>query len=252
MGGRVNITSLFPARRTGSRGGRGRRVAGGINRSVDTGLHRPSSRVEPAGRCGRSGWRGRLVDMAAAAIDVTDLHKSYGRKPAVSGVTFSVAEGEIFGILGPNGAGRSGTRSGSAGRAGPAGTRDPRHHRAGSYRGDHPIAGGQAEFDDRVGDRARRPGSPTRSGQPGRGASLGPRSDPTAAHPRLAAGSASSAGGGMVDREFDPGSATDHGSGPAVARRDRGNDSSGGPGVVGQRGQTRICPTGRGDAVFHE
>ena len=43
------------------------------------------------------------------AIEVVDLAKSYGRNHAVAGVSFTVAEGEIFAILGPNGAGKSTT-----------------------------------------------------------------------------------------------------------------------------------------------
>lgn len=41
------------------------------------------------------------------AISVENIVKRYGEFEAVKGITFDVADGEIFGLLGPNGAGKS-------------------------------------------------------------------------------------------------------------------------------------------------
>ena len=46
---------------------------------------------------------------AAAAVAVTDLSKSYGAVQVVCGLSFTVNAGEIFGILGPNGSGKTTT-----------------------------------------------------------------------------------------------------------------------------------------------
>src|SRR5271156_4618596 len=43
------------------------------------------------------------------AVQIEHLRKTYGPLVAVDDVSFSVGEGEIFGILGPNGAGKTTT-----------------------------------------------------------------------------------------------------------------------------------------------
>jgi len=50
---------------------------------------------------------GNRNNAAPAAIVVENIVKRYGDFEAVKGVSFSVADGEIFGLLGPNGAGKS-------------------------------------------------------------------------------------------------------------------------------------------------
>jgi ABC-2 type transport system ATP-binding protein len=45
----------------------------------------------------------------AAAIEVTELRKSYRAVEVLRGISFSIAEGEVFGLLGPNGAGKTTT-----------------------------------------------------------------------------------------------------------------------------------------------
>jgi len=40
-------------------------------------------------------------------VRIADLHKRYGKQPAVSGVSLELARGEIYGLIGPDGAGKS-------------------------------------------------------------------------------------------------------------------------------------------------
>ena len=49
--------------------------------------------------------------MDDVAIQVNDLHKSFGETKAVQGVSFTVCRGDIFSLLGPNGAGKTTTIS---------------------------------------------------------------------------------------------------------------------------------------------
>ena len=43
--------------------------------------------------------------MTSAVIQVSGCRKTYGSTVAVDEVSFDVADGEIFGLIGPNGAG---------------------------------------------------------------------------------------------------------------------------------------------------
>jgi ABC-2 type transport system ATP-binding protein len=55
----------------------------------------------------------------AIAVEVAGLEKRYGDVRAVDGISFSVAEGEVFGLLGHNGAGKTTTIRMLTGRARP-------------------------------------------------------------------------------------------------------------------------------------
>ncbi|MYW63625.1 ATP-binding cassette domain-containing protein [Streptomyces sp. SID8379] len=52
---------------------------------------------------------GTSTTATAPLIEVSGLRKAYDGRAVVDGVSFSVDEGEIFGILGPNGAGKTTT-----------------------------------------------------------------------------------------------------------------------------------------------
>lgn len=44
-----------------------------------------------------------------APLEVSNLHKRYGDREVVAGISFALAKGECFGLLGPNGAGKTTT-----------------------------------------------------------------------------------------------------------------------------------------------
>jgi len=47
--------------------------------------------------------------MNQTAIEATDLFKTFGNITALNGLSFTVTQGEIFGLIGPNGAGKTTT-----------------------------------------------------------------------------------------------------------------------------------------------
>jgi ABC-2 type transport system ATP-binding protein len=67
-----------------------------------------SRRGVPAARQSQAAGPG-LIPQTGAAIEVRHLRKAYRATVAVDDVSFSVRDGEIFGILGPNGAGKTTT-----------------------------------------------------------------------------------------------------------------------------------------------
>src|SRR5258708_6151105 len=50
-----------------------------------------------------------LPPYSGAAIQVKNLWKKYGDTEAVRGISFDVNKGEIFGLIGPDGAGKTST-----------------------------------------------------------------------------------------------------------------------------------------------
>ena len=48
-----------------------------------------------------------MSDAAPASVEVRGLEKRYGESRALGGLSFSVEPGELFGVIGPDGAGKS-------------------------------------------------------------------------------------------------------------------------------------------------
>jgi len=72
-----------------------------------SGLPPNSPGMQDSARTPATAINGNGKATAPAAIAVENIVKRYGAFEAVKGVSFSVADGEIFGLLGPNGAGKS-------------------------------------------------------------------------------------------------------------------------------------------------
>src|SRR6266566_5493606 len=70
-----------------------------------------SSALAAPGDCGN----GSQLEGLLVSIEVHDYHKNYGDTVAVAGISFTVAGGEILGLVGPNGAGKTTTLRALAG-----------------------------------------------------------------------------------------------------------------------------------------
>ena len=71
----------------------------------------PAHAMLSAHRWGNAESLAELTTTVAPALEVRDLHVSYGSKVAVDGVSLQIDDGEIYGLLGPNGAGKTTTLS---------------------------------------------------------------------------------------------------------------------------------------------
>jgi ABC-2 type transport system ATP-binding protein len=73
---------------------------------MSAGPRAPTPGPDPSWQPERDALRTPAAD-STPALEVTALHKRYGRVVALGGVDLSIARGELIGLLGPNGAGKS-------------------------------------------------------------------------------------------------------------------------------------------------
>jgi ABC-2 type transport system ATP-binding protein len=91
------------AARTGARGGTGGAAVGGTGGTGGTGGARAESGPGSAAAAGATAAAG------AEMVSVERLTRRYGELVAVDGISFRVERGEMFGLIGPDGAGKTTT-----------------------------------------------------------------------------------------------------------------------------------------------